>query len=201
MADSCEEISSKTAHHEHPMQQIAESSQHRLLLKQWMKDENSINRRVALKEARLDRNRKESTQLCCFYFLYHAIILILLYNASARNPQQTCKKAWIPSLMSLVASGVIIWGVRYKMGVEGHEEKLLDREKEDARLLSKCVEELKRTGIGFDLFKEVETLRRAKGLRIESGRGLKWTGRDSVTVFLGVVSGFVLGFTRLVLCG
>lgn len=201
MADSCEEISSKTAHHEHPMQQIAESSQHRLLLKQWMKDENSINRRVALKEARLDRNRKESTQLCCFYFLYHAIILILLYNASARNPQQTCKKAWIPSLMSLVASGVIIWGVRYKMGVEGHEEKLLDREKEDARLLSKCVDELKRTGMGFDLLKEVETLRRAKGLRIESGRGLKWTGRDSVTVFLGVVSGLVLGFTRLVLCG
>lgn len=201
MADSCEEISSKPAHNEHPMQQIAESSQHRLLLKQWMKDENSINRRLALKEARLDRNRKESIQLCCFYFLYHAIILILLYNASARNPQQTCRRAWIPSLMSLVASGVIIWGIRYKMGVEVHEEKLLDREKEDASLLSKCVEELKRTGMGFDLLKEVETLRRAKGLRIESGKGMKWTGRDSVSVFLGVVSGFVLGFTRLVLCG
>jgi len=201
MADSCEEISPKPAHHHHPMQQIAESSQHRLLLKQWMKEENSINRRIALKEARLDRNRKESTQLCCFYFLYHAIIMILLYNASARNPQQVCRKAWIPSLMSLVASGVIIWGIRYKMGVEGHEEKLLEREKEDARLLSKCVEELKRMGMGFDLLKEVETLRRAKGLRIESVRGLKWTSRDSVSVFLGVVSGFVLGFTRLVLCG
>lgn len=87
------------------------------------------------------------------------------------------------------------------MGVEGHEEKLLEREKEDAILLSKCIEELKRTGMGFDLLKEVETLRRAKGLTIESGTGLKWTGRDFVSVFLGVASGFVLGFTRLVLCG
>ncbi|KDP25092.1 hypothetical protein JCGZ_22627 [Jatropha curcas] len=46
-------------------------------------------------------------------------------------------------------------------------EKLLEREKEDGKLLAKCVEELKKKGVEFDLLKEVDALRRAKSLRVE----------------------------------
>ncbi|EEF48788.1 hypothetical protein RCOM_1575310 [Ricinus communis] len=47
-------------------------------------------------------------------------------------------------------------------------EKLLEREKEDGKLLGKCVEELKKKGVEFDLLKEVDALRRAKSLRVET---------------------------------
>ncbi|KAK1575413.1 hypothetical protein Q3G72_005283 [Acer saccharum] len=58
----------------------------------------------------------------------------------------------------------MIWAVRYKSDVESH----LEREKEDGNLLAKCVEELKKKGIEFDLLKEVDALRRAKSLRVEA---------------------------------
>eukprot|EP01018_Ginkgo_biloba_P023875 Gb_12879 [translate_table: standard] len=173
----------------HPLQQIAESASHRLLLKQWLKEEDAIGRRIALKESRIDRTRKEVTQLCCFYFLFHGILLTLLYNAAARNPKESCKRAWIPSLLSLVASLVIIWAVRYKMDVETHIQRLLKREKDDAKLMAKCIQELKRKGTSFDLLKEVDTLRRAKSLRVEPKGVLKWYGQgfmdlDALDAFL-----------------
>ncbi|GLJ17326.1 hypothetical protein SUGI_0300850 [Cryptomeria japonica] len=184
----------------HPLQQIAESANHKLLLKQWLKEEESIDRRVALKESRLDRTRKEVTQLCCFYFLFHGTVLTLLFNAAARNPKDSCKRAWIPSMVSLVASMVIIWAVRYKIDVETQIERLLKREKDDAKLMAKCIQELKRKGTGFDLLKEVDTLRRAKSLRVEPKAVMKWSGRDLVTIFFIAMSCLILAFTKVVLC-
>lgn len=52
----------------------------------------------------------------------------------------------------------------YKTDVEKHNEMLLEREKEDGVLLMKCVNELKKKGLEFDLLKEVDALRRAKSL-------------------------------------
>lgn len=184
----------------HPLQQIAESASHRLLLKQWLKEEDSIGRRVALKESRLDRTRKEVTQLCCYYFIFHGIILTLLYNAAARNPRESCRRAWIPSLLSLVASLVIIWAMRYKMDMESHIERLLKREKDDSKMMGKCIQELKKKGTSFDLLREVDTLRRAKSLRVEPKGVLKWSGRDLVTIFFISMSCLVLAFTKVVLC-
>lgn len=84
--------------------------------------------------------------------------------------------------------------------MESHLEKLLEREKEDGKLLGKCVEELKKKGVEFDLLKEVDALRKAKSLRIETKGVKKWEGRDFVTLFFVGVSCLVLGLTRVILC-
>jgi hypothetical protein len=69
--------------------------------------------------------------------------------------------------------------------------------------LAKCVEELKKKGIKFDLLKEVDTLRRAKSLRVEAKAVRKWSARDFATLFFFAVSCLVLGITRVIdcLCG
>ncbi|KAL3591770.1 hypothetical protein D5086_010410 [Populus alba] len=158
---------------QHPLHQIAETPTHKLLLKQWLKEEELIFNRISLKETQIDSVCKEITQLYIFFFLFHSISLLLLFNASSKDPfgakgSESCKRSWIPSLCSLLCSLGIIWAVRYKNDVECHLEKLLEREKEDGQLLAKCVEELKKKGGEFDLLREVDALRRAKSLRVET---------------------------------
>ncbi|PON77148.1 Transmembrane protein [Parasponia andersonii] len=186
----------------HPLQQIADTPTHKLLLKQWLKEEELILGRIAFKETQIDSVRKEITMLYVFFFLFHSISLILLFNASSRDPAgaAACRRSWIPSLCSLLFSLGLIWAVRYKTDTEGHLEKLLEREKEDGKLLAKCVEELKKKGIEFDLLKEVDALRMAKSLRVEAKAVRKWSARDFVTLFFFSVSCFVLAITRVILC-
>ncbi|XP_062114897.1 uncharacterized protein LOC133828819 [Humulus lupulus] len=186
----------------HPLQQIANTPTHKLLLKQWLKEEELILGRIALKETQIDSVRKEITMLYVFFFLFHSISLILLFDASSRDPAGAlaCRRSWIPSLCSLLFSLGLIWAVRYKSDTEVHLEKLLEREKEDCKLLAKCVEELKKKGVEFDLLKEVDALRRAKSLRVEAKAVRKWSARDFVTLFFFSVSCFVLAITRAILC-
>uniref|UniRef100_A0A1J3JFS4 Transmembrane protein n=2 Tax=Noccaea caerulescens TaxID=107243 RepID=A0A1J3JFS4_NOCCA len=189
----------------HPLHQIADTPTHKLLLKQWLKEEELILSRVSHKESQIDSVRREITQLYIFFFLFHSISLLLLFHASsstssANAASSACKRSWIPSLCALLSSLGIIWAVRYKSEVESHLEKLLEREKEDAKLLRKCVEELKKKGIEFDLLKEVDALRRAKSLRVESKAVRKWSARDFVTLFFFSVSCLVLAMIRLILC-
>ncbi|KAK6921913.1 hypothetical protein RJ641_012420 [Dillenia turbinata] len=187
----------------HPLHQIASTPTHKLLLKQWLKEEELILRRVALKETQIDAIRKEITFLYLLFFLFHVFSLIFLFNASSWDDTQSnlsCKRSWIPSLCSLICSLGIIWAVRYKTDVEALMEKLLDREKDDQKLLGKCVEELKRKGVEFDLLKEVDALRRAKSLRVEGKAVRKWSARDFVMLFFFSVSCLVLGLTRIILC-
>ncbi|KAG6735928.1 hypothetical protein POTOM_061389 [Populus tomentosa] len=182
---------------QHPLHQIAETPTHKLLLKQWLKEEELIFNRISLKETQIDSVCKEITQLYIFFFLFHSISLLLLFNASSKDPfgakgSESCKRSWIPSLCSLLCSLGIIWAVRYKNDVECHLEKLLEREKEDGQLLAKCVEELKKKGGEFDLLREVDALRRAKSLRVETKVVRKWSARDFVTLFFFSVSCLVL---------
>ncbi|KAL5543767.1 hypothetical protein UlMin_007551 [Ulmus minor] len=201
MADQSSNPSIMESKTPHPLQQIAETPTHKLLLKQWLKEEELILGRVALKENQIDSVRKEITMLYIFFFLFHSTALILLFNASARDPEgAACRRSWIPSLCSLLFSLGLIWAVRYKSDTEVHLEKLLEREKEDGKLLGKCVEELKKKGIEFDLLKEVDALRRAKSLRVEAKDVRKWSARDFVSLFFFTSSCFVLGFTRVILC-
>lgn len=183
----------------HPLHQIAATPTHKLLLKQWLKEEELILGRIALKETQIDSVRKEITHLYIFFFLFHSISLILLFNRSSPT-SSSCHRYWIPSLCSLLCSLGLIWAVRYKTEVEAHLEKLLEREKEDRQLLGKCVEELKRKGVEFDLLKEVDALRRAKSLRVETKVVRKWSGRDFVTLFFFSMACLVLGLMRVVLC-
>ncbi|GAA0163861.1 hypothetical protein Leryth_024675 [Lithospermum erythrorhizon] len=185
----------------HPLHQIASTPTHKLLLKQWLKEEDLILNRVSLKETQLDSIRKEITQLYSFFFIFHSLSLILLFSASSRVSNiGFCHRSWLPSLCSLFFSLGIIWAVRFKTDVEEHVEKMLEREKEDGKLLGKCVDELKKKGIEFDLLKEVDALRRAKSLKIEAKGVAKWSSRDFVTLFFFFVSCLVLGLTRVILC-
>ncbi|OWM81059.1 uncharacterized protein LOC116192943 [Punica granatum] len=184
----------------HPLHQIAGTPTHRLLLKQWLKEEELILGRIALKETQIDSVQKEITHLYIFFFLFHSISLILLFNRSSPPSSSSCRRSWIPSLCSLLCSLGMIWAVRYKTEVEAHLEKLLEREKEDGKLLGKCVEELKRKGVEFDLLKEVDALRRAKSLRVETKAVRKWSARDFVTLFFFSMACLVLGLMRVVLC-
>ncbi|KAM3302727.1 hypothetical protein P3S67_017229 [Capsicum chacoense] len=183
----------------HPLHQIAETPTHKLLLKQWLKEEELILNRIATKETQIDSVRNEITQIYCIFFLFHSISLMLLFSASSKSG--LCHRSWIPSVCSLLCSMGIIWAVRYKTDSESHLEKMLEREKEDGKLLAKCVEELKRKGMEFDLLKEVDALRRAKSLRAEAKVVRKWSARDFVSLFFFSVSCLVLALMRTILCG
>ncbi|KAF7822480.1 putative transmembrane protein [Senna tora] len=121
---------------------------------------------------------------------------------TASDKTKSCHRSWIPSLCSLFFSLALIWAVRYKTDVEVHMEKLLQREKEDMSLLGKCVAELKNKGLEFDLLKEVDALRRAKSLKLDSKdvHVRKWSSRDFVSLFFFTVSCFCLAIIRLILC-
>ncbi|KAL7590814.1 hypothetical protein Lser_V15G35428 [Lactuca serriola] len=192
------ESSSKTFLH--PLHEIAMTPTHKLLLKQWLKEEELILNRIALKEIQIDAVRKEITHIYCFFFLFHSISLMLLFSSASSSTSGSCNRSWIPSLCSLLCSLGLIWAVRYKTDTESHLEKLLEREKEDGKLLGKCVEELKKKGLEFDLLKEVDALRRAKSLRVEGKAVKKWSTRDFVTLFFFTVSCLVLALTRVILC-
>lgn len=97
----------------------------------------------------------------------------------------------------------IVWAIRYKTDTESLLQRLLEREKEDGMLLMKCVTELKKKGVEFDLLKEVDALRRAKSLRVveaKDGTVRNWSARDFTTMVFIALSCAVLGLTRFVLC-
>ncbi|KAF7074968.1 hypothetical protein CFC21_079771 [Triticum aestivum] len=197
-----------TPQQRHPLSQIAASGTHRLLLKQWLKEEDLLARRVALREARLDGARKEIAFLYCAFFAFHAAsVLVLFLSASIPSPgpySSSCRRSWIPCLVSLLASLAMLWALRYKADTEAVLERVLAREQEDAALLGRCVAELKRKGLEFDLLKEVDALRRAKALRVEAKAGAdgprRWPARDlPVFALFGAACG-VLVLTRFLLC-
>ncbi|CAL4936266.1 unnamed protein product [Urochloa decumbens] len=192
---------------QHPLSQIAASATHRLLLKQWVKEEDLLARRVALRETRLDGARKEIAFLYCAFFAFHAASILLLFlssSATATITAAACRRSWIPCLVSLLSSLAMLWALRYKSDTEAVLERLLAREREDALLLGRCVSELKRKGLEFDLLKEVDALRRAKSLRVEAKGGAdkarRWQARDlAVFALFGAACG-VLVLTRFLLC-
>ncbi|CAN6322408.1 unnamed protein product [Urochloa humidicola] len=191
---------------QHPLSQIAASATHRLLLKQWVKEEDLLARRVSLREARLDGARKENAFLYCAFFAFHAasVLLLFLSSSASSSPAAACRRSWIPCLVSLLSSLSMLWALRYKSDTEAVLERLLAREREDALLLGRCVSELKRKGLEFDLLKEVDALRRAKSLRVEAKGGAdkarRWQARDlAVFALFGAACG-VLVLTRFLLC-
>jgi hypothetical protein len=216
MADSGALVVSSAAgsgdarHHQHPLSQIAASGTHRLLLKQWVKEEDLLARRVALREARLDGARKEIAFLYCAFFAFHAASVLLLFlssasasASSATPPPAACRRSWIPCLVSLLSSLAMLWALRYKSDTEAVLERLLAREREDALLLGRCVSELKRKGLDFDLLKEVDALRRAKSLRVEAKgaeKARRWQARDLAVFALFAAACGVLVLTRFLLC-
>ncbi|XP_066331942.1 uncharacterized protein [Miscanthus floridulus] len=172
---------------QHPLSQIAESGTHRLLLKQWVKEEDLLARRVALREARLDGARKEIAFLYCAFFAFHAASVLLLFlpssasSSSAASAAAACRRSWIPCLVSLLSSLAMLWALRYKSDTEAVLERLLAREREDALLLA-----------------------RAKSLRVEAKGGAdrprRWQARDLAVIALFAAACGVLVLTRFLFC-
>ncbi|KAI4985216.1 hypothetical protein ZWY2020_017846 [Hordeum vulgare] len=212
MADASALVAVPPPQQRHPLSQIAASGTHRLLLKQWLKEEDLLARRVALREARLDGARKEIAFLYCAFFAFHAASVLLLFLSasvpSSGPSSSTCRRSWIPCLVSLLSSLAMLWALRYKADTEAVLERVLAREQEDAALLARCVAELKRKGLDFDLLKEVDALRRAKALRVEAKAGSgaaadglsRWPARDlPVFALFGAACGVIV-LTRFLLC-
>ncbi|WVZ60764.1 hypothetical protein U9M48_010745 [Paspalum notatum var. saurae] len=205
-AESSALVVASEARQQHPLSQIAASGTHRLLLKQWVKEEDLLARRVALREARLDGARKEIAFLYCAFFAFHAASVLILFLSSASASEASaaaCRRSWIPCLVSLLSSLAMLWALRYKSDTEAVLERLLAREREDALLLGRCVSELKRKGLDFDLLKEVDALRRAKSLRVEAkgaDRPRRWQAKDLAVVALSGAACGVLVLTRFLLC-
>eukprot|EP01018_Ginkgo_biloba_P025874 Gb_41752 [translate_table: standard] len=142
---------------QHPLEEIADSSGHLLLLKLWQREEEVLARRIEVKESRIDSIRKEVFQLACFYFAFHGIVLTLLFTASTQENADTCIRWWIPSGLSFITSLVLICAIQYKLLVQGKALRMLQRDKTDSRALSRCIQELRMKGVSFDLCKEPQT--------------------------------------------
>ncbi|XP_035820290.1 uncharacterized protein [Zea mays] len=176
------------ARQQHPLSQIAASETHRLLLKQWVKEEDLLARRVVLWEACLNGARKEIAFLYCAFFAFHSASVLLLFLSSSSSSSAglaaattACRRSWILCLVSLLSSLAMIWALWYKSDTEAILERVLAREREDALHLA-----------------------RAKNLRAEAkgaaDRPRRWQTRDlAVFAFFAVACG-VLMLTRFLLC-
>ncbi|PON54214.1 hypothetical protein TorRG33x02_303320 [Trema orientale] len=68
--------------HPHPLKHLGfsrDTPTHKLHLKQWKK--NSYSAKSLLKKPKIDFVRNEITMLYVFFFLFHSVSLILLFDA------------------------------------------------------------------------------------------------------------------------
>ncbi|KAK7825319.1 tho complex subunit 3 [Quercus suber] len=132
----------------HPLMEISESPGHLLLLKLWQREEDLYGRRIALKETRIDSLKREVFQLCCFLFIFHGLFLTILFTSSIKSQDQdlhthdTCKRWWIPALLLLSTSSVVVLLVQVKLFRFWKVWKQLQRERNDNRALARCTVEV-----------------------------------------------------------
>ncbi|KAK3024311.1 hypothetical protein RJ639_042993 [Escallonia herrerae] len=155
----------------HPLAEISQSPGHLLLLKLWQREEDLFGRRITIRETRIDTVKREIFQLCCFFFLFHWFFLTILFTSHVDDhTNNVCRKWWIPSLLSVCTSVVIIFLVQVKLCRYWKMYGQLQREKIDNRALTRCIQELKMKGASFDLSKEPQNAKRMKGSSVE----IKW---------------------------
>ncbi|KAJ6422947.1 hypothetical protein OIU84_023974 [Salix udensis] len=155
-------MNSITAIQNHPLAEISNSPGHLLLLKLWQREEDLFGRRIALKESRMDSIKREIFQLCCFFLVFHGLFLTILFTSSVESEEHSCKKWWIPSLVSVFTSLVFVFLVQVKVCRYWKVWRQLQREKNDNRALTRCIQELRMKGASFDLSKEPLSGKRMK---------------------------------------
>ena len=186
----------------HPLMEISQSPGHLLLLKLWQREEDLYGRRIARKETRMDSIKREIFQLCCFFLLFHGFFLTLLFTSSLRSEQHVCKKWWIPSLVSVSTSLVFVFLVQIKLFRLWKVWKQLQREKNDNRALSRCIQELRMKGASFDLSKEpLGGGKRMKSSSVEiKWKPLTWCSQYLITICLVCFAGLFFPASKLILC-
>jgi|UniRef100_A0A2N9J9W6 hypothetical protein len=192
----------------HPLMEISGSPGHLLLLKLWQREEDLYGRRIALKETRLDSLKREIFQLCCFLFIFHGLFLTMLFTTSIKSQDQdqhthdTCKKWWIPGILSVSTSFVFVLLVQVKLCRFWKVWRQLHRERNDSRALSRCIQELRMKGASFDLSKEPQSGKRMKSSSVEiKWKPLTWCSQYMITIVLVCFSGLVFPASKFVLCG
>ncbi|KAL9444806.1 hypothetical protein AB3S75_017900 [Citrus x aurantiifolia] len=164
-------MNTTTAIQHHPLMEISQSPGHLLLLKLWQREEDLFGRRISLKESRMDSIKREIFQLCCFFLVFHGFFLTLLFTSSVSPKyEHTCRKWWIPSILSLSTSLVFVFLVQFKLYRYWKVCRQLQREKNDNRALTRCIQELRMKGASFDLSKEPLSGKRMKSSSVE----IKW---------------------------
>ncbi|XP_042005567.1 uncharacterized protein LOC121754262 [Salvia splendens] len=182
----------------HPLAEISRSPGHFLLLKLWQREEDLFGRRMSKKESRMDSIRSEIFHLCTQFFLFHGVFFTILF---ASSPQERCGEWWFPTLLSGSASAAIAFMVHCKLWRFWKVEGQLQRERAEARALTRCVQELRMKGASFDLSKEPNRGKRLKSSSVEIKWGpLTWCSRYRVTLLLVSFAGLALPSCRFVLC-
>ncbi|KAK7301845.1 hypothetical protein RJT34_12721 [Clitoria ternatea] len=193
---------------DHPLTEISESPGHLLLLKLWQREEDLFAKRIALKETRINSIKAELFQLSSFFFIFHGFFLTLLFTSWATSAQHqqhkhsVCEKWWIPSLVSLCTSLVFVLLVQVKVHRYWKVCGQLQKERNDGRAVSRCIQELRMKGASFDLSKEPQIGKRMKSSSVEiKWKPLTWCSKNLLTICLVCFTGLAFPASKFVLCG
>ncbi|XP_059066498.1 uncharacterized protein LOC131857790 [Cryptomeria japonica] len=182
-----------------PLEEIADSKGHLLLLKLWQREEELIAHQMEVKESRIDSIHKEIFQLVCCYFVFNWIVLTLLFTAG--SSAHTCTRWWIPCSISLITSVILICAILYKIVIRGRVHMGLQKDKANLRSVSKCIQELRMKGVSFDLSKEPQNAKRMKSSSVETRLNpLRWCSEFFVPIALSLISGLILCSSRYIVC-
>ncbi|XP_061367386.1 uncharacterized protein LOC133310473 [Gastrolobium bilobum] len=189
---------------DHPLTEISESPGHLLLLKLWQREEDLFAKRIARKETRMDSIKSELFQLCSFFFIFHGFFSTLLFTSWVSAQQQhhsVCKKWWVPSMVSLCTSLVFVFLVQVKVHRYWKVWGQLQRERNDSRALTRCIQELRMKGASFDLSKEPQSVKRMKSSSVEiKWKPLTWCYQNLLTICLVCFTGLAFPASKFVLC-
>ena len=176
----------------HPLTEISESPGHLLLLKLWRREEDLFGRRIARRETRMDLIRREIFQFCCFFLMFHAFFLTILFTSSVGSQDEgtTCHKWWIPSILSVSTSVVFVVLVQVNLWRYWKVWGKLQREKSENRTLVRCIQELRMKGASFDLSKEPQSGKRMKSSSVEiKWKPITWCSQNLITICLVCFAG------------
>ncbi|WCJ32512.1 hypothetical protein M5689_013932 [Euphorbia peplus] len=184
----------------HPLSEISHSPGHLLLLKLWQREEDLFGRRIAIKENRMNSIKSELFEICCFFVMFHGIFLTLLFTSSVRD-EQMCRKWWMPSVISGIGSVVFVVLAQMKAMVYWKVWAQLQRERNDNRAVSRCIQELRMKGSSFDLSKEPLSGKRMKSSSVEiKWKPITWISHYLITISLFCFSGLFFPASQFILC-
>ncbi|XP_047307200.1 uncharacterized protein LOC124910573 [Impatiens glandulifera] len=187
----------------HPLAEISRSPGHLLLLKLWQREEDLFGRRISIKESRIESIRGEIFQLCCFFFIFHALFLSILFSTSIDivGTSSICRRWWLPAMVSVCVSMVMVVLVQVKLCWYWNVCGKLNREKDDNRALNRCIQELRMKGASFDLSKEPQVGKKMKSSSVEiKWKPVSWFSQYLITICLVCFAGLIFPVSKFMLC-
>ncbi|KAL7217673.1 hypothetical protein ACSBR2_011003 [Camellia fascicularis] len=113
-----------------------------LLLKLLQREEHLCTRRITIKVTRKDTIGRKIFQLRFFFFIFHSLFSIILFTSTTKNQndyKSLCEKWWVPSILSVSVSIVVIFLVQIKLWRYWKVERELQRERSDGRAVTRWI--------------------------------------------------------------